>query len=105
MKSYFYGFSIWNEQNICLSWDDTLTYFELLGITPVPVLYDGIYDEELIKNIQIDTNTCEGYVLRLKNQFRFEDFKSSVAKFVRSNHVQTDSHWMTSAIIKNELDI
>ena len=34
LKSYFLGFSIW-DGNQCLSWDDTLFWFQELGITPV----------------------------------------------------------------------
>jgi hypothetical protein len=37
LKSYFYGFSIW-EGNKCLSWTETMSWFEMLGIAAVPVL-------------------------------------------------------------------
>lgn len=46
LPTYFLGFSVWNERNVCQSWDDTLEWFALLGITPVPVLYDGLYRRE-----------------------------------------------------------
>jgi hypothetical protein len=94
LESYFYGFSIWNDKNICLSWDDTLEWFQMLGITPVPVLYRGIYDEKAIKAIDLPWDTCEGYVIRLANEFSFAEFKKSVAKCVRRGHVQTTKHWM-----------
>ena len=38
LPSYFLVFSIWNEKNECLSWDDTVEWCELLGLTHVPVL-------------------------------------------------------------------
>lgn len=38
LDSYFYGFSIWDEDNYCLSYEDTKDWFNLLGITHVPVL-------------------------------------------------------------------
>ena len=85
LSSYFMGFSIWNERNVCLSWDDTLVYFQMLGITPVPVLYDGIYDEKLIKTLYSFQNwaTVEGYVIRIADDFSYGQFRHSVVKFVR----------------------
>lgn len=95
LPTYFMGFSIWNNKNECLSWDDTLDWFSLFGIVPVPILYKGIFDEFVIKNIskRIDTNKSEGYVLRSENSFTYRDFRSNVAKYVRKNHVQTVQHW------------
>jgi hypothetical protein len=51
LPSYFLGFSIWDQQNICLDWATTLEWFELLGITPVRELYRGTYDENIIKKL------------------------------------------------------
>ena len=45
----------------------------------------------------------EGVVVRLLSGFRDEDFPLSVAKHVRANHVQTDDHWSSQAIVKNGL--
>lgn len=103
LKSYFYGFSIWNEENICLSWDNTVEWFELLGIVSVPVLYRGIFDEEKLRQLSVDKEKQEGYVVRFSNSFRYEDFSKSVAKFVRFNHVTTSKHWMYSKVEKNLL--
>jgi hypothetical protein len=103
LLSYFYGFSIWNERNKCLSWDETLEYFALLGITPVEELYRGVFDERLIRglyNSKTDWATCEGYVVRLAGEFDYRDFRHSVAKFVRKGHVQTSKHWMHGQRIK-----
>lgn len=95
LRSYFYGFSIWNEKNICLGWDDTLDYFALLDITPVSVLYDGIWDERALRNIEkeLKWESNEGYVVRVADQFHYSQFKNSIAKFVRKGHVQTAKHW------------
>lgn len=95
LRSYFQGFSIWNDKNECLSWNDTLFWFELLGITPVQVLYDGVWDEHTIRRMWSDDNwaKCEGYVVRVADSFMYNHFKSSVAKFVRKGHVQTAKHW------------
>lgn len=105
LESFFLVFSIWNEKNICLNWDETIEWCNLLNLSSVPVLYRGIFDIEKIMNIgnSLNLNTTEGYVIRLANNFKFEDFQYSVAKFVRENHVQTNQHWMTSTIEKNEL--
>lgn len=95
LQSYFYGFSVWNERNVCLSWDDTRTYFELLGITHVPVLYDGIWDEQKIRDLEKDLvwEKDEGYIVRLADSFPYSQFRQSLAKFVRRGHVQTAKHW------------
>lgn len=106
LKSYFYGFSIWNEKNECLSWDETLEWFELFNITPVPVLYDGIWDEKKIRAIEKDLKweSNEGYVVRLAESFTYGQFKNSIVKFVRKGHVQTTKHWRQGrAFTPNEI--
>ncbi|MGF1687487.1 RNA ligase family protein [Photobacterium japonica] len=104
LKSYFYGFSVWDSNNQCLSWDETLIWFELLGIQSPPVLYQGLWDEDAIRRIHTDTGESEGYVVRLQDGFAFDAFSLSVAKWVRKGHVQTDQHWMFAEIIPNSLD-
>lgn len=102
LPSYFLGFSIWNERNECLSWDETLIWFELLGITPVPVLFDDVLPREdeqmaisMIRAVEkgMTWETDEGYVIRLADSFTYGQFRKSVAKFVRKGHVQTTKHW------------
>lgn len=95
LVSFFYGFSIWNEENVCLSWAETLLWFQLIGITPVPVLYSGIWDENKVRECWTpnESNNKEGYVVRLAQSFHFSDFSKSLAKFVRPNHVQSEEHW------------
>lgn len=104
LSSYFYGFSVWNENNECLSWDDTLEWFSLLSIHPVPVLYKGLWDENTIRKLALDTNTQEGYVVRSADAFSYDDFSQQVAKWVRANHVTSDKHWMHSEVIPNGLN-
>ena len=105
LKSYFYGFSIWNENNFALSWRETVEYFDILGICPVPVIYSGLWDERAIRSLtkDLDLNKTEGYVVRLAESFSYEDFSTSVAKFVRKGHVQTDKHWRSQLFIPNSL--
>jgi hypothetical protein len=106
--SYFALFSIWNEQNMCLSWDETCQYSDMLELPMVPVLYDGIFDEKHIKTLwsEKDRDKQEGYVVRLADSFSYLDFRKSVAKFVRSNHVNAaNHHWMFTASEKNKLKV
>lgn len=103
LPSYFMGFSIWDDKNIALSWDDTLEFFNLLGIVPVPTLDRGIYDEAKLKKLakEMDTSKNEGFVTRLAGPIAHEAFGMSAAKWVRPKHVQTDEHWMHAAIVPN----
>lgn len=103
---YFYGFSIWDGE-ICLDYKQTLEYFELLKITGVPVLYTGIFDIKTIDKLikKIDFSTSEGFVVRLYDSFHIKDFNYSVAKFVRENHVTSQTHWKNTKIVPNKIKI
>lgn len=90
--SYFMLFSVWDDRNICLSWDETVIWADLLGIKMVPVLYRGVFDEKLIKELY--RSGTEGYVVRLACSFKYLDFVRSVGKFVRAEHIQTNQHWL-----------
>lgn len=105
LKSYFQVFSVWNEKNECLSFDDTIEWCNLLGLTMVPVLWRGIFDEKFLREYKIDTEKQEGYVVRLADSFKYEDFGTSVAKWVRKGHVQTTKHWKQEKIIPNKLEL
>lgn len=107
LPAYFLVFSIWNDVN-CVSWDETEAISRQLGFHMVPVLYRGIYDEELIKSLydkKTMEDSVEGYVVRLADSFSMDEFSSSVGKYVRENHVQTDQHWMKSGLELNMLKI
>jgi hypothetical protein len=105
LQSYFYGFSIWGSHNIALPWSDTLEYFSMLGIKPVPVLWGGKWNELAIRSLcdTLNPDQTEGYVVRLADSFHYDDFGRSVAKFVRANHVQTDKHWRSQQFVANGL--
>lgn len=96
LQSYFYGFSIWTDQNYCLNWEETQFWFGALGIIPVEVIYAGPYNESFIKTLHqnLDFERNEGYVMRLRDGFSYGDFRKYVGKFVRPNHVKTTKHWM-----------
>lgn len=96
LKTYLYGFAIWNDKNELLSWDETLEWFELLGIIPCPILYEDIYDYNTIRDLEKNMNFTkqEGYVMRIRDGFHYRDFRKYVGKYVRKGHIQTAKHWM-----------
>lgn len=108
LETYFYVFAVYDGKD-CLSWDDTKSYAEMLGLTLAPVLYYGKYDEEKVKacftgnSVASPGDPQEGYVLRLAESFLWTGHSESAAKFVRANHVQTDEHWLTKPVVPNLL--
>jgi hypothetical protein len=88
-------FAIITENNTVLSWKDTIEWCELLCLQTVPVLWEGIWDECKIKNIQhhLNLEIKEGYVCRISKSFEASQWNYWVGKFVRKGHVQTDEHW------------
>jgi hypothetical protein len=104
LKSYAYGISVW-EGLKCLSWDESLEWFALLGMPVVPVLYRGVWDERAIRDIFVDYDLNEGYVVRTVDGFHYRDFPKCVAKFVRKGHITSDDHWFFgNAGEKNEIE-
>ncbi|MFC0436050.1 RNA ligase family protein [Kutzneria buriramensis] len=100
LDSWFYAFSVWAEDR-CLSWDATVRFASRLGM-PVPkVLWRGIFDERVLRRIKLDPTRREGYVVRVAEGFAAADFRHSVAKWVRTGHVQTDQHWMLGPVTAN----
>jgi len=108
LPSYFLVFSVWDETNRCLSWDDTEEWSQLLGLETVPVFYKGIWDRAAMeKAFEEHCKACadpvEGYVVRAAADFRYEAFCRSTVKSVRQNHVQTSEHWLEKAVVPNGL--
>ena len=104
LLSYFYVFSIWNEDD-CLSWKDTVSRCDELGLIHVPVLYEGIYSKDAVMQSveKVKAKGGEGVVMRLADAYKYNDFSHSIIKYVRENHVQTDEHWSLGVIEKNGL--
>lgn len=102
LKSYFYGFSVWDKLT-CLSWKDTEEWLSLLGIRPVPVIFMGSYSDFLrycLNDVAFldkyhGSPATEGYVIRSASAFEYKDFGSNVAKYVRAGHLQTKERWDT----------
>ena len=105
LDSYFQVFSVWDESNTCLDYGTTLEFCKELGLVHVPVIYEGPWDEDLLRSLPESEimQGHEGYVVRTYGSFKYEDFNKNVAKYVRKNHVQTDQHWMNQKITPNKL--
>lgn len=108
LDSYFYGFSMWDENNNCLSTDETEEWFQLLGIVHAPILSYCILYGNWVDSIQdlaevVVENGKEGIVMRNRESFHYNDFKNNVVKYVRENHVQTSDHWAHQTVIPNKL--
>lgn len=103
LETYFYLISIWDEQNLCLDWSQTIEWAELLGLKIPRSLYRGEWNQKRIQSLSIDTVSCEGYVVRTEESFSYDSFDQHVAKWVRKGHVMTDEHWMHKEIIPNQL--
>lgn len=95
LPSLFLVFSTWDRDNICLGWVETTEWCALLDLTPVPVLYQGLYTDDACKALcdSLDTNHQEGLVVRPANRFHFDRFSVLTGKWVRKNHVRTSDHW------------
>jgi hypothetical protein len=105
LDSMFYAFSIWDGET-CLSWDDSEKWCNLLDIKMVPVIWRGEYNKNAIlkefSDYSEDRNT-EGFVIRKAGEFKIEDFKFSLSKYVSSNFVIPDEHWRHSVKVMNGL--
>lgn len=104
LAHYFQGFSMWDAKNTILSWEETMEWFELLGITSVPVVYEGPYSDEVFKEqlAKLDLTKDEGLVVRLAESFRLAQFRQSVAKWVRKGHVTSEEHWRHKPVVPNK---
>lgn len=103
LPSYFMLFSVWNQHNYSVSWDDVTSMADDMGILTVPVLYRGEFDLEELKRISrtMDLNAKEGFVIRNADSFHYDDFSKNMGKFVRPAHVTTETHWMHAQIVPN----
>lgn len=118
LRSYFQVFSIWEDER-CLPWEDTVALCSQLGLITVPVISLGMtappaclmpevwatlyHDLEGPHDIVTEAPGHEGYVIRTAAGFEAAEFSTSIAKWVRPNHIKTDEHWRNRAVVKNTL--
>ncbi len=113
LEAWFYCFAIFSRSNVCYSWDDMKLLCSELGLKTAPLLWRGIFSWSafVANNVQQHVYSKvsklggiqEGYVIRLADEFHYDDYGTSVAKFVRENHVTTGEHWMFNSSVENEL--
>lgn len=105
LASFFMVFSIWDENNQRILWDDMVEWCALLDMTPVPLLYKGVFSEEVFEGLvnNIDLTRVEGLVCCADIKFNIKDFSLYMAKWVRPNHVTSSKHWKHDVIKVNGL--
>lgn len=98
LTTFFYVFGIVNDKGFFLSWDEMKEFCDILGIETVPLLWRGIWDIDKVKKCYPTHNYFsaeqEGYVVRTADSFDYNDFENNVGKFVRSDHIKTNKHWL-----------
>lgn len=104
LRSYFMGFS-WILGSDIQPWDATLDRFTELGITPVTELYRGPFTDDLFGKVaeRLDLARQEGFVARDAAGFSETEMPIRMGKYVRANHVQSETHWMNSELVPNRL--
>lgn len=89
------------------SWVMVELQAQLLGLPTVPVLFRGrvssvreleILTDDLAREPSQLGGEREGVVVRIAGEFHDDAFPTSLAKWVRAGHVQTDEHWLHQEI-------
>lgn len=113
LPGYFLAFGVRDLQTMTWgSWEEVEMWAAELGVQTVPVLARVTLAREealaaLTDKLSSEESACggprEGVVVRHAGSYRDDAFGTSVAKWVRSNHVQTADHWKNQLIVKNTL--
>jgi len=110
LPSYFMGFAVETAEGLVWSWRRTVELFEALGIEPVPVIYEGLYNRDVIHRAAMEyfaktggLDRHEGYVVRVSGGYLASKHKTRINKWVRKDHVTTDGHWMHGKLVVNGL--
>lgn len=104
LMGYFYIFAVLRNDDspVWYAWDDVVLMSEVLQVPIVPVLWRGVFNDEIeleakVNELMLEPSTFgktkEGVVVRVTNEFPLNDFSDNVCKWVRPGHVQTDEHW------------
>ncbi len=105
LPGYFLAFSVWDEDDRCLSWAATLEWLAERDIPVVPVLFRGLLTDAALRGIVkgIDPARQEGFVIRTAGDFALADFPTHVVKWVRAGHVTDAQHWSKGPVVPNRL--
>ena len=117
LPAYWYVFAVTNGK-IFYSWDNVVSYAKKINQPCVPLLWRGIIKsekqlkslvEKFVNEPEIYGPHREGVVIRITDEFPFEDFRKYVFKWVRPNHIKTDKNWTKlwkqATLIKNTVEI
>ena len=101
LTAYWHIFAV-TDGKVWYSWDDVCTVADILKQPHVPELWRGKIEtegqlwkliNEFVHQPEVYGPQREGCVIRIADEFPFEDFSKFVCKWVRPNHVQTGEHW------------
>lgn len=103
LDSYMFLFNLYDTNSkMILSWDEIEEEAKKLNLNTPEVLFRGTFNSIAEVKIWMDREIKkpskygkerEGFVMRPANEFPIQDFSKVVGKYVRTGHVQTDSHW------------
>jgi hypothetical protein len=107
LEHFFQVFSIWNKNNECLSYEDTVLWCKRNGLHHVKTetileIEGADFNEVEDTYKEVVARGDEGVVIRNLESYKFEDFQKNIAKAVRKGHVQTDEHW-TKTWVPNKM--
>lgn len=113
LEDHFFVFGI-REGDRWYSWEETKFYAALMDFPTVPEIEiikpntEKSFKESVLSKVENNSvlnskdvyteEACsmEGLVSRNINEYKVEDFKQNVFKYVRKNHVKTGEHWTRS---------
>lgn len=107
LNDWFYLFGVFcPKRQLWYSWKDVEYVANILDLPTPPILFSGeltsveklhdLLKKEILTPSALSINNKEGFVIRSGDSFFTEDFGSMVCKYVRENHIQTQSDWGTS---------
>lgn len=82
--------------------DDMVTFSQALDIPVVHEMFRGVFTKSLDLTAWLEENiaspdslgsTREGFVIRPTGSIPFSQYSDQVCKYVRKNHVQSNTHW------------
>ena len=102
LEDYFYLFGVSNDESF-FGWDDVLDEAKRMNFKVVPEVFRGVVSSEkelqeiiesaMTLNCPLGGDDVEGFVVRVVDSFKKDEFSNNVVKYVRKGHVQTDEHW------------